>query len=140
MSYHLPDSGKREKFESGAVRDVQEDKPRYDLIPPGPLYRLAMHYTNGAKKYGERNYEKGMPTSRIIASLMRHVEAFRLGDKSEDHLAAVAWNAFALMFYEGTKWDDLGEIRATISALSANLAMSANKQVAEDLADTRGAC
>jgi hypothetical protein len=105
--YELPDSGKRESFALGAVRDVQDDKPRYDLIPPKSLLRLAMHYTRGARKYGDRNYEKGIPNSRTLASLMRHVEAYRLHDTAEDHLAAIAWNAFTLMFFEGTQWDDL---------------------------------
>src|SRR2546426_2558799 len=68
------DSGKRQEFESGARRDTQDDKPRYGLVPPGPLRRLAMHYTNGAKKYGENNWTKGMPCSRSWESLERHVQ------------------------------------------------------------------
>lgn len=104
--YITKDSGAREDFASGARRDTQSGKPRYDLIPPGPLKRLAELYERGAVKYGDSNWEKGMPCSRIIASLMRHVEQFREGDRTEDHLAAVAWNAFALIYFEGTRWDD----------------------------------
>jgi hypothetical protein len=37
---------------------------------------------------------------------MRHVEAYRMGDKSEDHLAAIAWNAFTIMQFEDTELDD----------------------------------
>jgi hypothetical protein len=95
----VKDSGQRENFETGARRDTQDDKPRYGLIPSYPLYRLAMHYTNGAKKYGENNWIKGMPMSRTWESLERHVQAYKDGDQSEDHLAAIAWNAFALMWY-----------------------------------------
>lgn len=95
----VKDSGQRQDFETGARRDTQDDKPRYGLIPPYPLYRLAMHYTNGAKKYGENNWTKGMPMSRTWESLERHVQAYKDGDESEDHLAAIAWNAFALMWY-----------------------------------------
>lgn len=91
---------KREQFTSGAVRDSQEGKPRYGLIPIGPLRRLAMRYTDGAKAYGEDNYQKGIPFSRVADSLLRHIYSYLDGDSSEDHLAAVAWNAFALMFYE----------------------------------------
>ena len=94
------DSGARQEFDSGARRDSQDDKPRFALIPAEPLTRLAMHYTNGAKKYGENNWTKGMPMSRSFESLERHVQAFKAGDVTEDHLAAVAWNAFALMWYE----------------------------------------
>lgn len=100
------DSGKREQFENGAVRDTQAGKARYDLIPPGPLRRVAMLYARGAEKYDDHNWTKGQPTSRILASLMRHVEDYRNGDTVEDHLAAVVWNAMAIMYYEGTQWDD----------------------------------
>ena len=41
------DSGKRVSFDSGFVRDVQEGKPRYDLIPHELLTRLAELYTRG---------------------------------------------------------------------------------------------
>lgn len=105
-NYVTLDSGARESFASGAVRDVQEGKPRYDLIPPVPLKRLADLYARGAEKYDDHNWAKGMNTSRILASLLRHIEAYRLGDKTEDHLAAAAWNAFAIMHFEGTEWDD----------------------------------
>jgi hypothetical protein len=99
----VKDSGAREEFESGARRDTQEGKPRFGLIPPYPLYRLAMHYTNGAKKYGENNWTKGIQSSRTWESLERHVQAYKEGDKSEDHLAAIAWNAFALIWTEKEK-------------------------------------
>jgi hypothetical protein len=97
---HVADSGAREEFETGARRDTQEGKPRFGLIPPEPLERLAMHYTNGAKKYGDGNWTRGIKMSRTWESLERHVQAYKRGDQSEDHLAAIAWNAFALMWYE----------------------------------------
>jgi hypothetical protein len=96
----VKDSGAREEFETGARRDTQDGKPRFGLIPAYPLRRLAMHYTNGAKKYGENNWTKGILASRTWESLERHIEAYKEGDKSEDHLAAVAWNAFALIWTE----------------------------------------
>lgn len=104
------DSGAREEYTSGAKRDTQEGKPRYDLIPPGPLKRLAELYARGAEKYDDWNWTKGMPASRFIASAMRHMEAYRGGDTDEDHLAAVAWNVFAVMFFQGTEWDDMGDL------------------------------
>lgn len=107
MEFETKDSGERQDFESGARRDIQTGKPRYDLIPPGPLKRLAELYARGAEKYGESNWELGMPMSRITSSLMRHMEQFREGDVSEDHLAAVTWNALALMYFQGTSWDDM---------------------------------
>lgn len=103
------DSGKRQNFSTGMVRDTQDGKPRYDLIPAEGLRRLADLYARGAEKYDENNWQKGQPYSRVYASLFRHMMAWREGDKSEDHLAAVAWNAFALMWYDENKpeLDDL---------------------------------
>lgn len=95
------DSGRRESFPTGAQRDSQDDKPRYDLIPVEPLRRLAELYARGARKYSDDNFKKGMPYRRVYASLFRHLMQWASGDAQEDHLAAVAWNAFALMFYEG---------------------------------------
>jgi hypothetical protein len=94
------DSGQREDFNTGARRDVQEGKPRYDLIPPVMLRRLADLYARGAEKYGENNYQKGMPFSRVYGSMFRHMMQYREGEPTEDHLSAVIWNATALMYYE----------------------------------------
>jgi hypothetical protein len=93
-------------FETGAQRDSQAGKPRYDLIPPEALRRLAELFARGAEKYDDHNWAKGMPSTRVLASLYRHLEQYRTGDKTEDHLAAVAWNAFVLMHFEDTEFDD----------------------------------
>lgn len=96
----VKDSGERREFSTGSVRDVRTGKGRFDLIPPYPLRRLAKHYENGARKYGDRNWEKGQPVSSYIDSMLRHGQDYLSGDRSEDHLAAVVWNAFAAMFTE----------------------------------------
>lgn len=103
------DSGKREEFPTGMVRDTQTGKPRFDLIPTEGLRRLADLYARGAEKYSDNNWKKGQPYSRVYASLFRHLIQWREGDRSEDHMAAVAWNAFAIMYYEEKKpeLDDL---------------------------------
>ena len=100
MEFQTLDSGKRQEFSTGARRDVQVGKPAFHLIPIPALKRLAELYARGAEKYGEHNWQKGMPFSRVFASLLRHAYQYAEGDRSEDHLAAVAWNAFALMTYE----------------------------------------
>lgn len=100
FKFTTKDSGQREDFPTGARRDTQDGKPRFDLIPVCSLRRLADLYASGAVKYGEGNYERGMPFKRVYASLLRHVYAWAEGDRTEDHAAAIAWNAFALMLYE----------------------------------------
>lgn len=99
-SYIVKDSGEREGFDTGAHRDTQEGKPRYDLIPVEMLERLAMLYARGAEKYDEDNWKKGIPIQRVQASLLRHYFAWVQGDRTEDHLAAVIWNAACIMYYE----------------------------------------
>lgn len=91
----VEDSGERQQFSTGSVRDTRKGKGRFDLIPPYALKRLAQHYENGAVKYGDRNWEKGQPLGRYLDSAIRHIEAYLDGSNVEDHLAAVAWNALA---------------------------------------------
>lgn len=88
----INDSGKRREFESGAVRDIQEGKGRFDLLPPRALKRLAQHFERGAKKYDERNWEKGIPMHSFIDSARRHINNYMMGLDGEDHLCAAAWN------------------------------------------------
>lgn len=96
----VQNSGKMESFTTGSVRDSREGKGRFDLLPVHGLIRLAKHYENGAKKYGDRNWEKGQPQGRYLDSAMRHLVKHLGGDRSEDHLAACAWNCFAMMEQE----------------------------------------
>jgi hypothetical protein len=88
-----------------AGRKDDTSKLRYDLIPPYALEALAHVYTIGAAKYGDGNYLKGMSWNRVIGALMRHLEAWRKGERldvgdGQLHLASVAWCAFTLMVYE----------------------------------------
>ena len=93
----VKDSGKRQDFQTGSKRDTNDGKPRYDLISPIALYRLAMHVANGAKKYGDRNWEKGQPLNRYIESIERHLQKLKVGLMDEDHASAVMWNIMAFI-------------------------------------------
>lgn len=96
----VKDSGTRQEFETGAKRDIQTGKGRYDLLPPLAIRRIAKHYENGARKYGDRNWEKGMPMSRYLDSAMRHIFNYLEGMREEDHLAAAGWNVIAMLHQE----------------------------------------
>jgi len=91
------DSGARQQFDTGSVRDSRDGKGRFDLIPGYPLYRLARHFENGAVKYGDRNWEKGQDLSRYQDSAFRHLIKLIAGATDEDHAAAVIWNIMAFM-------------------------------------------
>jgi len=100
MQDQMRDSGDRERFATGAVRDAASNKPRPDLVSPFAMLRLGKWLALGAKKYHERNWEQGMPISRCVASLCRHLELYKAGDKGEDHMAAVMCNAMFIMHLE----------------------------------------
>lgn len=146
------DSGERQKFETGAQRDVQAGKGRYDLFPwlvwpeaeerwersvggrfplmlcktvqsyvvskkieylwtmatytmllvSKDLYeirrRLAGVLERGATKYGDRNWEKGIPIGRYLDSFIRHTWQANEGrDKDEDHRTQALWNILCLI-------------------------------------------
>ena len=88
------------KFKTGSVRDNEEGKGRWDLMPYEPLRRLAVHYENGAKKYGDRNWELGQEMSAYLRSAMRHLARFMDGENGEDHLSACVWNIFGFIHTE----------------------------------------
>ena len=122
----VKDSGGRQSFTTGAVRDVQKGKGRFDLIPPTALRRIAKHYENGAVKYGDWNWSKGMNQNRFMDSALRHLNNYREGDRSEDHLSAAAFNIFAMihqeeMFERGLLPQELNDLPSFISDASSKL-------------------
>ncbi len=96
----VKDSGERREFSTGSVRDVRSGKGRFDLVSPIAHKRLAKHYENGSNKYGDWNWSKGQNLSSYMDSLERHANAYKEGLRDEDNLAAIAWNAFAMMHTE----------------------------------------
>jgi hypothetical protein len=87
-------------FSTGAIRSTDADGERWDLITPIGLRRVAATYAEGAARYGERGWEKGMPASDLINHALRHVYLYLAGDSSEDHLAHAVWNLLAVMHFE----------------------------------------
>lgn len=149
------------EFSTGAVRDIQEDKGRCDLMPLGvvadlytiyykyykdfsaipqeelmgsilgninsyiyygdtdnlllamgtficnnvawleyedcnrityALLDVSKHYKHGLEKYGERNWEKGIPLHSYIDSGVRHLMKVSANFKDERHDLAFIWN------------------------------------------------
>jgi hypothetical protein len=88
-AFTTKDSGAREEYESGMVRDTQDGKARFDLlIPRGVPYeeqfltRWAQLMSRGAAKYHDRNWEQATGTEEIELA----------GEDTEDHAAAVCFN------------------------------------------------
>lgn len=90
------DSGDRRTFDTGAQRDQAAGKGRYDLLVWDMIQRDAELLERGAIKYGDNNWQKGMPLRAFIDSAFRHLSQLARGDRSEDHAAAVRWNVAAL--------------------------------------------
>lgn len=144
----IKDSGARRKFETGAVRDIQEGKGRCDLLPLDVvadacrleiindvmidqtfpfesinwfkqngdvnhllgiikyfpeihrtwkdictvILEVSKHFEDGAKKYGENNWQKGIPVHCYIDSAVRHWLKYLRGDTDEPHDRAFCWN------------------------------------------------
>lgn len=105
--FTVKDSGRRQEYDSGMVRDLQDGKPRFDLLWPliegmpfaeHMMTRAAQHMTKGAEKYGFRNWEQANSPEeleRFKASAMRHMMQWFSGETDEDHAAAVIFNLIA---------------------------------------------
>lgn len=53
---------------------------------------VAKHFEEGAKKYGDNNWRKGIPAHVYIDSAVRHYLKYIAGWNDEPHDRAVAWN------------------------------------------------
>ncbi len=92
-------------FASGAVRSTESDGYRFDLISPHALLRIAATHKEGADKYGDHNWRRGLPFSDTLNHAMHHLVQYMQGDRTEDHLAHAAWNLHAVMEMEATRPD-----------------------------------
>lgn len=56
------------------------------------ILETAIHFEEGAKKYGENNWQKGLPVNCYLDSAIRHYLKYRRGDTDEVHSRAFCWN------------------------------------------------
>lgn len=59
---------------------------------PEMFLEVAKHFEEGAKKYGENNWQKGIPVNCYIDSAIRHYLKWLRGDTDEPHDRAFVWN------------------------------------------------
>lgn len=101
------------------------NKVRMELIPPSLLRAVGRILTFGAKKYADRNWEKGIKWSRCYGALLRHLLAWwggedRDAETKESHLWHAACCLAFLIEYEDThrELDDRpGHSRPTAASL-----------------------
>lgn len=65
---------------------------------PTMFLEVSKHYEDGANKYAERNWEKGMPLHCYIDSGVRHYLKFLRGDQDEPHHRAFVWNMLGALW------------------------------------------
>lgn len=75
-----------------------DDKQWYSV-----LLDVSKHYEAGAKKYAERNWEKGQPLHVYIDSGVRHYLKFKAGLTDEPHLRAFVWNILGAIWTHRNK-------------------------------------
>lgn len=56
------------------------------------LLEVSKHFEEGAMKYGEHNWQKGIPVKCYIDSAVRHYLKWARGDNDEPHDRAFCWN------------------------------------------------
>lgn len=79
-------------------------KTRLDLIPLSTLKACADVFAYGERKYARWNWMKGMPWMAVIASLLRHLDAFQRGEDIDPesglpHLGHIMCNVVMLCHY-----------------------------------------
>lgn len=93
-------------MKEGKKNDYQDGKLRWDLLPLEEIEDIVKLYTAGSIKYGDNNWqnlENGY--QRYKAAMLRHLLEYEKGNKVDDetkvnHLAAVAWNAIAMLYLD----------------------------------------
>lgn len=71
---------------------------RYNNNPYTAFLEVAKHYEDGALKYAERNWEKGIPSHCYIDSAVRHYLKCCRGDNDEPHDRAFLWNLLGALW------------------------------------------
>ncbi len=95
---------KQKQYTEGVKFD-SDKQSRPELISPEMIEQLSLVLAYGAKKYEDRNWEKGMNWSRPFGALMRHMWAWWAGEHVDpetkfSHLAHAACCLMFLITYE----------------------------------------
>ena len=67
------DTAELREFETGAHRNSSAGKGDFSLIPPTGWHKVAIHFQNGAFSKGRNNWKKGIPSTALLDSAIRHI-------------------------------------------------------------------
>lgn len=76
---------------------------KLDTDKPTLMLEAAIHYEEGRCKYGERNWQKGLPLHCYIDSGVRHYLKWLRGDDDERHDRAFCWNILGAIWTHENK-------------------------------------
>lgn len=85
-----------------AIRMFAYEQEEWGSIQTAIL-EVSKQYEDGCKKYGERNWEKGIPLHCYIDSGVRHYLKYLRGDKDEPHDRAFIWNMLGAIWTHQNK-------------------------------------
>lgn len=83
-----------------AIKAFSEN--RYGNLSTAML-EVSKHYEDGCTKYGERNWERGIPLHCYIDSGVRHYLKYLRGDADEPHDRAFLWNLLGALWTQDNK-------------------------------------
>ena len=78
------------------------------------MIEVSKHFEEGAKKYGENNWKKGIPLHCYVDSAVRHFFKHLRGDTDEPHDRAFIWNLLCVIWTYNHK-QELDDIEQDIS-------------------------
>lgn len=85
----------------GAINEFRNSRLKMDR--PTLVLEVSKQFEDGSKKYGERNWEKGIPLHCFIDSGIRHYLKFLRGDTDEPHDLAFVWNMLCAVWTHKNK-------------------------------------
>lgn len=71
---------------------------REEAVIAEMLLDVSHHFEEGAKKYGENNWQKGIPVHCYLDSAVRHFLKSIRGDDDEPHTRAFIWNVLCCIW------------------------------------------
>lgn len=83
------------------------------------LLEVSIHYEDGASKYGENNWKRGIPLHCYLDSGVRHFLKFLRGDHDEPHNRAFVWNMLGAI-WTFTHFPELDDVQKDISTDNKN--------------------
>ena len=95
---------------------------------PTMVLELSVHFEQGANKYTEDNWKRGIPVNCYIDSAIRHYLKWLRGDTDERHDRAFVWNIVCCIWeveHNGKRNTDKNESTCTDNTESGGIELSA---------------